>query len=138
MLLVSAHLEVQGNNLLCTSRYFYDVAMDIILNKIAIWRPCGSAKLNKRLSPVGTRYLKNGDATYKTSDSPLIRYCKDYTIDKVKFSLFVRTDVEDDKKVKAALDACAKELTKAQVLEHLSKGSYMDFDYLDHYIGGTK
>lgn len=122
----------------CTSRYFYDEDMDIILNKIAIWAPCGASKLNKRLSPVGTRYLKNGDATYKTSDSPLIRYCKDYSIDKIKFSLFVRTDKENDKKVEAALDACAKELTKAQVLEYLSEGSYMDFAYLDNYVKETE
>lgn len=122
----------------CTSRYFYDEDMDIILNKIAIWRPCGSNKLNKRLSPAGTRYLKNSDPVYKTSDTPLVRYCKDYIIGKIKFSLFVRTDKEDDKKIEAELDACAKSITKEQALEYLSESVGMNFVYLDSYLKEIK
>lgn len=122
----------------CTSRYFYDGDMDIILNKIAIWRPCGSNKLNKRLSPAGTRYLKDGDPVYKTSSAPLVRYCKDFAIGKIKFCLFLRTDEEDDKKAEAALDACAKGITKEKVLEYLSESIGMNFVYLDNHLKETK
>lgn len=108
--------------------------MDIILNRVAIWRACGATKLNKRLTPRGTRFLKNSDPVYKTSDTPLIRYCKDYSIGKLKFSLFVRTDNEDGEKIEAALDACAKGITKEQALGYISNCVDMNFVYLDFYV----
>lgn len=119
----------------CTSRYFYYWSMDIILNKIAIWRPCNSNKLNKRLSPAGTRYREDGNPVYKTSNEPLVRYCKDYAIGKIKFSLFVRTDKENDKKVEKILDTYAKELSKEEVLEYLTESRDMNFVYADKMIG---
>lgn len=109
--------------------------MDIILNKIAVWRDCGSDKLHKRLSPVGTRYREDANPVYKLSNQPLVRYCKNYNIGKIKFCLFVRTDKENDAKVEATLDAYAKELTKQQVLEYLSASQGMDFVYTDMMIG---
>lgn len=104
--------------------------MNITLNQVAIWRPAGAEELDKRLSPAGQTYYEAGNPVAKRAQEPLARYVKDYAIDKVKFSLFVRTALQNDKAIEESLDKCAKALTKAQVLECLSDCQGMDFVYL--------
>lgn len=103
--------------------------MDIILNQIAIWQPCGSTALNIRKSPSGQQYREPNATVYKNSIKPLIRYVKDYTVEKVGFSLFLRTDCEDEKKVEQALDYYATKITKEYALQAISNADMAHFEY---------
>lgn len=111
--------------------------MDIILNQIAIWQPCGSKELNIRKSPSGQQYLEPNGVVYKNSIKPLIRYAKDYEVKKVKFSLFLRTDCEDEAKVEAALDYYAAQVTKKEALEATSTASMSNFTYTPYIFSET-
>lgn len=108
--------------------------MDIILNKIAIWKPCGAKKLSCREHPLGQTYFKAGSPVCQKSLTPLYRYAKDYKIDKVQFSLFVRTNYRDDRAVGSALDSYAKQITKEQALAATQGATFIDFVYTDFYI----
>lgn len=99
--------------------------MDIILNQIAVWSPCLVSSLNVREMPKGERFLMPGTVIY--------RYIKNYTIKKVKFSLFVRTAYRDDKLVEQQLDETAKKLTKEYVLNAISAGG-MNFTYTPYSV----
>ena len=116
--------------------------MEIVLNKIGIWGPCGAAKLNKRLCPIGQKYLLEGDAAYRVTDKPLYRYAKDYSRKKgnttVKFCLLVRTASEDVRVVEPQLDALAKKLEAEEILQALSSASLSSFTYTDAFIKETK
>lgn len=103
--------------------------MDIILNQIAIWRPCGDKKLNIRKSPSGQRYREQNSVIYKNSVRPLIRYAKDYVVDKVGFSLFLRTSCDDEAKVETALDYYASKITKDYALQATSNATFGNFEY---------
>ena len=101
--------------------------MDIILNQIAVWSPCLVSSLNVREMP------KGGTVIYRISETPIYRYIKNYTIKKVKFSLFVRTAYRDDKLVEQQLDETAKKLTKEYVLNAISAGG-MNFTYTPYSV----
>lgn len=103
--------------------------MDIILNQVAIWRPCRAKKLNIRKSPAGRQYREPNAVVYKNSTGPLIRYAKDYTIKKVGFSLFVHTDCEDAAKVESALDNFATQVTKDYALQATANATAAVFEY---------
>lgn len=112
--------------------------MDIILDQIAIWMPCGSKELNLRSSPSGIRYRIRGVNIYKTADSPILRYAKDYSIGKwktaVKFCLFVRSFNEDAKAVEAALDDVASQITKDEVLKATANATSESFTYTQYFL----
>lgn len=103
--------------------------MDIILNQVAIWRPCGAKRLSMRPSPIGTQYRNPDGVVYKQSTKPLLRYAKDYTVKKVKFSLFLRTFCEDASVVEAALDVFAKEISKEYALKATANADFASFEY---------
>lgn len=105
--------------------------MDIILNKIAIWRPMGADGLTVRPAPLGTRYLEPNSPIYKNANNQLIRYAKDYKIQKIGFCLFIRTFCTDAKAVEKALDAVAKKLDKTYILEQTHNATLSDFTYTD-------
>lgn len=107
--------------------------MDIILNQIAVWSPCLASSLNVREMPKGERFLMPGTVIYRISETPIYRYIKNYTIKKVKFSLFVRTTYRDDKLVEQQLDETAKKLTKEYVLNAISAGG-MNFTYTPYSV----
>lgn len=108
--------------------------MDIILNQIAIWSPCGAKAINTRPSPVGERYRNQNATVYQTATQPLIRYAKDYTVKKVKFSLFVRTFSTNTVAVEAELDRYAKEITKEYALNATSGATNTHFTYTPYAI----
>lgn len=112
--------------------------MDIILNQIAIWKPCGAKKLNVRKSPVGQQYREKDAVVYKKATKPLIRYAKDYTIGKVGFSLFLRTDCEDAGKVEAALDKFAKQITKEYALQSTANATASVFEYTPYVFDANQ
>lgn len=103
--------------------------MDIILNQIAIWQPCGAKKLNVRKAPIGQKYREPNGVVYKIANKPIYRYAKDYTVKKVEFSLFLRTECEDATKVEAVMDAYAKHITKEYALNATSSASIDNFEY---------
>lgn len=112
--------------------------MDIILNQIAIWKPGNFKKLSIRKSPSGQQYRDPNGVIYKNSIKPLVRYAKDYSIAKVKFSLFLRTDCEDAKKVEAALDYYAKQVTKEYALQATSDADFAHFEYTPYIFNETQ
>lgn len=103
--------------------------MDIILNQIAIWKPCLAKELSIRKSPKGERYREPGGMIYKQAAEPLVRYSKCYAVDGVEFSLFVRTFCEDKGKVEAALDYYAAKITKEYCLNAVAKADMQNFEY---------
>lgn len=112
--------------------------MDIILNQVAIWRPCGSSKLNKRIVPAGTGYRTPGSSVYQKSTEPFVRYCKDYEIgkgkSKVGFCLFVRTDIDNDPIIEQQLDAIASSISLEDALRISANSSLEAFEYLPKLI----
>lgn len=103
--------------------------MDIILNQIAIWSPCGAKQLNIRKEPSGRKYREPNGVVYKVANNPIIRYVKDYSIKKVGFSLFLRTDCDNEVLVENALDGYAKQITKEYALKATAKSSLEYFEY---------
>ncbi len=112
--------------------------MDIILNKIAIWKAPGSEKLTKRVAPLGTRYLEPNSPIYRNAnDKSIIRYAKDYQIGKITYSLFLRTFCADEKVVEKALDVVALKLEKAYVLEATHDAGFDSFTYTNFVFDET-
>lgn len=103
--------------------------MDIILNQIAIWKPFGAKKLSVRKAPIGQQYREPNAVIYKQATKLLIRYGKDYSVKKVGFSLFLRTECEDAAKVEATLDYYAKQITKEYALQAIANASISVFEY---------
>lgn len=105
--------------------------MDIILNKIAIWRAYGSETINARPAPLGTRYREVDSPIYKNANKQMVRYAKDYSIGKIKYCLFLRTFCEDIEVVEKALDSVAAKLEKTYVLENTHNADLNNFVYTD-------
>lgn len=103
--------------------------MDIIINQVAIWKACGAKKINARKAPIGQKYREPSGVIYKIANSPLIRYAKDYTVKKVKFALFIRTNCENEKLVENYLDYCSKQLTQEYIQNAISGSSIDKFEY---------
>lgn len=112
--------------------------MDIILNQIAIWTPCGAKTLSVRKSPVGEKYREGNGVVYKHAVKPLIRYAKDYKIKKLEFCLFLRTFCEDEEKVEAALDNYAAQITKEYALQATANASAGVFEYTPYIFDDTQ
>ncbi len=103
--------------------------MDIILNQVAIWQPCGSKTLNARPVQSGLAYRTSDSPVYQKTAGNLIRYAKDYAVDDVKFCLFLRTDCANSKLVERALDSYAQKLSKDYILDSISKSDTWHFEY---------
>lgn len=121
-----------------TPKNRYNEAMEIIIDKIALWRPKINDAFTVRTSAIGTPYRdKNGARQIATK--PIYRYAKTYTLkdgkEELKFSLFVRTLCTDSAAVQEALDAAAKKVTAKQVREAITNPVYSAFEYLNEYIG---
>lgn len=112
--------------------------MDVILNQIAIWQPCGAKAVSVRKSPIGQKYREPNGVVYKITDKPLYRYAKDYTVKKVAFSLFLRTDCDNEKLVENALDTYAKQITKEYALNATANATIDIFEYTPYIFDPTK
>lgn len=108
--------------------------MDIIVNKVAIWRPKLMDELTIHEHPIGTAVLDEETNLFTEVDKPLYRYAKNYTIGKganaLKYCLFVRSFDNDSKGVEKQLDKVAKGITEEQAKGILFKPEYNDFEYL--------
>lgn len=112
--------------------------MDIILNQIAIWKPCGAKTLSIRKSPTGQKYREPNGVVYKIANKPLFRYAKDYTVKKVAFSLFLRTECDNEKLVENALDTYAKQITKEYALNATATATIDSFEYTPYIFDPTR
>lgn len=112
--------------------------MDIILNQIAIWRPCGAKELNVRKSPAGRQYREPNAVVYKQSAKPLTRYAKDYTIKKVSFSLFLHTECDNAEKIESALDYYSSKITKEYALQATATATSAAFEYTPYVFNETQ
>lgn len=110
--------------------------MDIELDRIAIWNKTGADGLACAKVVTGTSYMEPSNPVRKLTEpsKPMMRYAKDYSVQKVGFCLFVRTFETDEKKIEKQLDAIAKIIKKEQALE-VAYRSGNEFAYLDKYIG---
>lgn len=112
--------------------------MDVIINQVAIWQPCGAKKLHARKMPVGIKYREPNGVIYKIANKVLTRYAKDYSIGKTKFSLFVRSDSDDEKTVENFMNVCAKDMTADYVKNAIAGSSSEKFEYTPYIFGQTQ
>lgn len=108
--------------------------MDIIIDKIALWRGKINDAFTVRTSAIGTRYTDKKGANL-IAVKPIYRYAKSYTVkdgdSELKVSLFVRTFDTDAKKVEKKLDSVAKKITPAQARKVITNPVYTAFEYLN-------
>lgn len=111
--------------------------LEIYLNRIAVWKPIGADGVNIRPSPNGIAYLTKDSLVYKQSDGPLYRYAKNYEVgkgkNKIKFSVFLRTDRTDDK-IETEIDEIAKTIPQDYIKKAIENASFTNFVYTDLYI----
>ena len=112
--------------------------MDIILNQIAIWQPCGSQALNVRPAQSGLTYRTPDSPVYQKATSKIIRYAKDYEINNVKFCLFLRTDCDNAKLIERSLDKYAKKLDKDYILQSTAKADTWHFEYTPYIFNAQE
>lgn len=120
-----------------TSIQVHKRSMDIIIDRIALWRAKINDNFTIRTSSVGTPYKKK-DGSSAIADKPIYRYAKCYTVKdgnaELKFSLFARTFSTDAAKAEKTLDAVAKTITPAQAREVIANPTYAAFVYLNEYM----
>ena len=109
--------------------------MEIIINKIAIWKATFHKGYTVRIVPVGTRYLNKANI-FGVSDRKMYRYAKNYKVGKTEFCLFVRSFEEDKDGIEKELDKVAKTVTEAKAKEAVM-ASADNFVYLDKYLKGN-
>lgn len=110
--------------------------MDIILNQIAIWKPCGATELNSKISPKGQLYKEANSPAYIEAQEGLVRHTKDYKVKRVEFCLFVRTKPDVSVSwVESELDRVAKTLSKEYILQSTANADIRTFEYTPHFIG---
>ena len=111
--------------------------LEIYLNRLAVWKPIGVDGISVRPSPSGVSYLTKDSLVYKQSDGPLYRYAKNYEVgkgkNKVKFSVFLRTD-RTDYKIEAEIDEIAKTIPQDYIEKAIKDASFTNFVYTDLYI----
>lgn len=110
--------------------------MEIILDRIAIWKADFHKGYTVRNIPLNTRYQKDG--VYVLSDKPMFRYAKNYKVGKTEFCLFVRTFRDDKNKIEVELDKVAKTIEEAYAKKVISLATVTDFEYLNEYLKGDK
>lgn len=111
--------------------------MDIIINRIALWRAKINDDFTTRTSAIGTPYKKKEGGS-AVADKPIYRYAKTYVVKdgkaELKFSLFVRTFSTDAAKAEKRLDEVAKKITPEQAREVITNPTYSAFIYLNEYM----
>lgn len=111
--------------------------MNIILDNIAIWQPKLGDELTVRKTPAGAKIQKAGTNIITRTEAPIFRYAKNYKTNGksgVRFCLFVRTYLNDEKKIEKALDAYAAELTSKDVTAAVAGSDANHFTYTNHYL----
>lgn len=110
--------------------------MEIIINRIAIWRANFSDKFSVRQIPKNTKYLDEKSGVYVISDEVMYRYAKNYTKGKTKYCLFVRTFRDDKAGIESELDKVAKTITEDYAKKINALATIENFEYLDKYVKG--
>ena len=111
--------------------------MNIILDNIAIWQPKLGDGLTVRKTPAGAKIQKAGTNIITRSEAPIFRYAKNYKTKGrggVRFCLFVRTYLDDEKKVEAELDAYANGLSATEVASAIAGSDPTHFTYTNNYL----
>lgn len=112
--------------------------MNIILDNIAIWQPMvGDGKLNVRQTPAGVVIQKAGTNVLVKSEATIYRYAKNYKTKGrggVSFCLFVRTYLDDAKKVEQALDEYAASLQTGDVTAAIAGANITHFVYSNKFL----
>jgi hypothetical protein len=102
-----------------------------ILNKPAIYRPIPANELNIATYKNYPHY-RNSESNIMTSNT-IYRYAKNYTFNKIPYSLCMISDSNDAKRVEEFLDKQSKGLP-SEIKEHIkeqSKGLFgIEFGYL--------
>lgn len=94
--------------------------------------------MNVRKDPMGQKYRDPNGVVYKIANKPLFRYAKDYVVKKVEFSLFLRTDCDNEKLVEDALDTYAKQITKEFALNATARSTIDNFEYTPYILDPAK
>lgn len=110
--------------------------MEIILDRIAIWRADFHKGYTVRTIPTNTRYQDKG--IYLKSEKTMYRYAKNYKVGKTEFCLFVRTYRDDKKGVEAELDKAAKTVTEDYAKKIAVLSTIENFEYLNEFLKGDK
>lgn len=110
--------------------------MEIILDRIAIWRADFHKGYTVRTIPTNTRYQDKG--IYLKSEKIMYRYAKNYKVGKTEFCLFVRTYRDDKKGVEAELDKVAKTVTEDYAKKIAVLSTIENFEYLNEFLKGDK
>ena len=114
----------------------YDKTMEIILDRIAIWKADFHKGYTVRTIPTHTRYQENGVFSY--SDKLMYRYAKNYKVGKTEFCLFVRTFRDDKNGVETELDKVAKTIKEDYAKKIAMLSTVENFEYLNEFLKGDK
>ena len=107
--------------------------MEIIVDKIGIWKADFHKGYTVRMVPSGVRY-SDKTGIMKMSNKKMFRYAKNYKINRTEFVLFVRTFAEDKSGVEKQLDAVAKKVTEKYAREICARATVEEFEYLNEYL----
>lgn len=110
--------------------------MEIILDRIAIWKANFHKGYTVRTIPTNTRYLNKG--VFALSDKIMYRYAKNYKVGKTEFCLFVRTFRDDKNKVEAELDKVAKTIDEIYAKKIALLSTVENFEYLNEFLKGVE
>lgn len=108
--------------------------MEIIIDKIAIWRGGTISGTQTRTAPAGIRVAEKSGILMVAS-KPVLRVAKNYKKGKTEFVLFVRTYRTDTDAIVKELDKVAKTITEKEAKDANEMVSYNDFRYLNESIG---
>lgn len=108
--------------------------MEIIIDKIALWRGGTLTGTQTKEAPIGVR-IAGKDGVLRITDKPLLRVAKSYKKGNTEFVLFVRTYRTDVDAIVKELDKVAKTITVKEAQDINNTASYNDFRYLNESIG---
>lgn len=114
----------------------------LYINRVAIWQPKTLDELSVRASPAGRFYYENGIG--KTSDKPMFRYAKNYTIGEpddehaIKFCLFIMTFSDAAEAIEQFLDSVAEKIDAGFAQKVIMTSTMSSFEYIDEYYGGSE
>ena len=106
--------------------------MEIIIDKVAIWRPNLHDSFSVRIVPKGKRYIKKDSPAIIMANKPFYRYAKNYTKDDLKYCLFVRTFSDAAKRVESQMDDIAKDLKTDYIRKIVAEAD--EFEYLNKFV----
>ena len=107
--------------------------MEIIIDKIGIWKADFHKGYTTRIVPSGVRY-SDKTGIVKMSNEKMYRYAKNYKINRTEFVLFVRTFNDNKNEVETQLDSVAKKVTEQYAREICARATVEEFDYLNEFI----